>query len=59
MDKKFIKFDDTEIEKYKFHQYKRPISIDNIDFDEIVVSNEISFDKKDLNILLAIKMLKK
>ena len=28
MDKKIIKFDDTKIEKYKYHQYKGPISID-------------------------------
>ena len=30
MDKKIIKFDNTEIEKYKFQQHKSPISIDNI-----------------------------
>ena len=35
MDKKVIKFDDTEIEKQNFHQYKRPISIDNIDVNKI------------------------
>ena len=34
MDKKIIKFDDTEIKKYKFHEYKRLISIDNIDFNK-------------------------
>ena len=27
MDKKNIKFDSTEIEEYKFHQYKSPILI--------------------------------
>ena len=47
MDKKIIKFDDTDIEKYKFHQYKRPISTDNIDVNKIVVSNKISFGKND------------
>ena len=26
MDKNIIKFDDTEIEKFKDHQYKKPIS---------------------------------
>ena len=26
-DKKVIKFDDTEIEEYEFHQYECPISI--------------------------------
>ena len=38
MDKKIIKFDNTEIEKYKFQQHKSPISIDNIDIKKIVVS---------------------
>ena len=31
MDKKNIKSDDTEIEEYKFHQYKSPILINDID----------------------------
>ena len=30
MDKTIINFDDTEIEKYNFHQHKSPILIDNI-----------------------------
>ena len=30
MDKKIIKFDDTEIEKYKFHQHKSTFLIGNI-----------------------------
>ena len=30
MDRKIIKFDDTEIEEYEFHQYKSPISINDI-----------------------------
>ena len=47
MDKKIIKFHDTEIEKYKFHQNKRAISIDNIDVSKIVVFNKISFAKND------------
>ena len=33
---KIIKFDDTDIEEYKFHQYKSPISINNIDITKIV-----------------------
>ena len=37
MDKKVIKFDDTEIEEYKSHQNKSPILI--IDTSEIVVYN--------------------
>ena len=40
MDKK-IKFDDTETEKYKFHQDKNPISINNIDINKVAVSNKI------------------
>ena len=43
MDKTVIKFDDTD-EKYKFHKRKSPISID---INEIVVSNNVSFGKKD------------
>ena len=39
MDKKTIKFNNTEIEKYKFHQHKSPFSIDNIDINKIVVSD--------------------
>ena len=51
MDKKT--FDDTEIEKYKFHQYKSPISMENIDVNKIVVSNKIcmSFLIKDEKLL--------
>ena len=56
MDKKI---DDTETEKYKFHQYKRPISIDNIDFNKIVVSNKTSFDKKDFKYFIGYKDPKK
>ena len=58
MDKKIIKFDDTEIERYKFHHYKRPISINDINVNKTVVSNKISSGKMILNNLLAIKMLK-
>ena len=36
-----------------------PISIKNVDIDKILVSNKVPFDKKDLNILLVAKMLKK
>ena len=39
--KTIIKFGDTEIEKHKFYQYKRPISIKNIDINKTVVSNII------------------
>ena len=37
MDKKIIKFGDTEIEEYEFHKYKSRISVKDIDINEIVV----------------------
>ena len=30
----------------KIHQHKKPSSIKNIDFDKMVVSNNVSFGKK-------------
>ena len=59
MEKKNIKFDDIEIQKQTFHQHKGPMSIKNIDINEMVLSNNVSLDKKCLNISLATKMLKK
>ena len=57
---KIIKFGDIEIQKAKkFHQHKETISIKNIDINKIVVSNTVSFVKKNLNTLLAAKVLKK
>ena len=46
MDEKIIKFHDTEIEEYKFHQYKSPISINEIDINKIVVSKKFPFCKQ-------------
>ena len=43
MDKKIIKFGDTEIEKHKFRQHKYPILITNIDINEIATSNKVTF----------------
>ena len=45
MNKKIIKFHDTEIEEYEFHQYKRPIPISDIDINRIVVSNKLPCSK--------------
>ena len=59
MDKNIVKFDETEIEEFKFHQYKSPILINDIDINEIIVSNEFPFDNKILNILLVTKIIKK
>ena len=49
MDEKIIKFDDTEFEEYEFHQYKSPISINDIDIDKIVVSYKFPFNKQDFS----------
>ena len=46
MDKKIIKFDEIEIEKYEFYQYKSLISINEIDVDKIAVSNKFPFGKQ-------------
>ena len=35
MEKAIIKFYDIKTKKQKFHQYKKSISIDNIDVDKI------------------------
>ena len=59
MDKKIIKIDDTEIEKHKFHQHKGPISISNTDINKIVVSNKVSFGKKDFKYFIGYKDGKK
>ena len=55
MEKKIINCDETEIQKYKFHQYKSSISIDNKDVHKIVVSNKISFDKNDFKYFIGYK----
>ena len=59
MDKKFIKFGNTGIKKHKFHQHNSPISINNIDINKIVVSNKVSFGKKDFQWFISYKDGKK
>ena len=46
MDKENIKFDGTEIKKYKFHQNKSLISINNIDINKVVVCDQFLFGKQ-------------
>ena len=46
MSKEIIKFDDTEIEKHKFHQHKNPISIYHVDINKIVASSKFCLGKK-------------
>ena len=56
MNKKIIKFGDTEIEKQKFQQHESSILINNIDINKIIGSLLV---KRVLNILLVTSMLKK
>ena len=55
MDKKIIKFNGAEIKEYKFHEYKSPLSINNIDINEIVVSNKFPFGKQDFKYIIGFK----
>ena len=41
MKKLIIKLGDNEIEKQKFRQNKRPISLEHIDINKIVVSHKV------------------
>ena len=45
----------TEIEEYKFHQYKSPIFRDDIDINEIVVSYNFPFGKEDFKFFIGYK----
>ena len=51
--------DNPEIEKYKFHQYKSYITINNIDINKIAVSNKVPFIKKDFKYFIGYKEAKK
>ena len=53
MDKRIVKFDETEIEKYQFHQYKRSVSVNDIDTNKIVLYNKIPFGKQDFKYFIA------
>ena len=46
MDKRIVKFSDTETEKHKFHQHKRPSLTNNIHIGKVVVPNKVSFCRK-------------
>ena len=43
--RKVIKFGDIEIHKQTFHQDKEAILIKNVDIDQIVIFNKVSFGK--------------
>ena len=55
MDKKIIKFDDTESEEYEFHQYKSPTSTNDIDINQIVVSHKFPFGKQNFKYFVGYK----
>ena len=52
---KIAKFHDTEIEKYKFHQNKSPILINDIDVNKIVASTKLPFGKQDFKYFIGYK----
>ena len=59
MEKTIIKFGDIKIQKQKFHQHKRPVSIKNVDVNKIVLSNKVSFGKKRFKYFTGYKDAKK
>ena len=59
MAKSVKKFGVAQIEKQKFHQNKRSISIKNIDINKIVVSYKTFFSKKDLKYFISYKDVEK
>ena len=58
MDKTLIKFDDTEIEKHKFHQCS-PIQMNDSDINKIIVSNKFLSGKQDFKYFIGFKDSKK
>ena len=54
-----MKFDDTEIEEYKFQQNTISILINSIDINKIVVSNKLPLDKEDFKYFIGYKDAKK
>ena len=59
IDKIIIKFSNIEIEKQKFHQRKRPISIKIRNINNTVASNKPSLGKKDFKYFIGYKDAKK
>ena len=59
MEKTIIKLGDIKIKKQKFHQYKRPISIDNIGVDKTVAIKKVSLDKNRFKYFIGYKDTKK
>ena len=55
MDKQIKKFEDIEIEEYKFQPNKNPIFINDVDINTIVVSNKLPFGKQDFKYFIGYK----
>ena len=56
---KIIKFGVIETEKQKFYQHKGPISIKNIDINNIIGSNKFLFGKNGFKYFIGYKDAKK
>ena len=46
MDKEIIGLGDIKVGKHRFHQYKKPISVYNIEISNRVVCNRVHFGRK-------------
>ena len=55
MGTKNTKLDDTEFEEYGFRLYESPISINDIDINEIVVTYKFTFGKQDFKYFIGYK----
>ena len=54
---KEITFNNTKIEKQKFHRYKDPMFFKDVDIDKILTSNKTSSVEKIINTLLVTWMM--
>ena len=57
MGKESLTFGSTEIEKDKFYHHKTSNFLGDVDVEEVLVSNKISFGKKSISILLVIHIM--
>ena len=55
MSKKTLKFDDVKVNKKEFHAFKNVISLNLVDIDKIVISDQ--FKQSDIDILLVTKKI--
>ena len=58
MSEKTLKFDNSRVNKNKFHKSKQPINLDLINVDQIVISDKFKHSDIVLNILLVTKKIK-